>query len=193
MRIEITPRDQVLIRYGNRLGALGDKAPVVLARALNHEGAKGFTQVKRILVKQTGIRYGMISRAVQAKRATRVSLVYEIEATGNETNLNLFGAVQRKKGVSARPWNVRRMFPHSFIIQRYGGKAYLRVGSASAATADKLAEYGIKRTSRFPIRQVYGPNIAREIVKDDSRAAFEAIAPKLVDRVGHEISRELKD
>jgi hypothetical protein len=171
MQIVITPQDQILARYGNRLGALCDKAPVALARALNHEGAKGFTQVKRVLVKQTGIKYGMIGRAVKAKRATRVNLVYEIEATGNETNLNLFGPAQRKKGVSARPWNVRRIFPSTFIVKAYGGKVYKRTGA-----------------KRFPIKQLFGPNIAREIVKDDSRQAFEAITPKLVDRVGHEIS-----
>jgi hypothetical protein len=56
MRIEISARDAVLARFGNQLATLGsDMAATVMSRALNHAGDKGRTQVKRALVRQTGI------------------------------------------------------------------------------------------------------------------------------------------
>ena len=48
MQLIITARDQVLARYGNQLAALGEgQARTTMSRALNHEGDKGRTQVKR--------------------------------------------------------------------------------------------------------------------------------------------------
>ena len=50
MQLIISARDQVLARYGNQLAALGEgQARTALSRALNHEGDKGRTQVKRAL------------------------------------------------------------------------------------------------------------------------------------------------
>jgi hypothetical protein len=58
-----------LARYGNALAALGEgQARTALSQALNHEGDKGRTQVKRALVKQTGIKYGAIDRAASQFR-----------------------------------------------------------------------------------------------------------------------------
>ena len=71
MQLIITASDQVLARYGNQLAALGEgKARKALSRALNHEGNKGRTQVKRALVKQTGIKYGAVNKAMATVRAT---------------------------------------------------------------------------------------------------------------------------
>jgi hypothetical protein len=65
MQLIISARDQVLARYGNQLGALSEgQVRTALSRSLNHEGDKGRTQVKRALVKQTGIKYGAVARRV---------------------------------------------------------------------------------------------------------------------------------
>jgi hypothetical protein len=43
----------VLAKFGNQLSALGNgQARIAMSRALNHEGDKGRTQVKRALAKQ---------------------------------------------------------------------------------------------------------------------------------------------
>jgi hypothetical protein len=48
MQFIIAAQDEVLARYGNQLAALGEgQARTALSRALNHEGDKGRTQVKR--------------------------------------------------------------------------------------------------------------------------------------------------
>lgn len=175
MEIRISQADQVLTRFGNQLAALGDgQARVIMSRSLNHEGEKGRTQVKRALVRQTGIKYGLIDKAMKTIYSTPASLTYTLEARGEETNLNLFGAKQGKRGVSAAPWNRRRVFPHTFMVDRYGGKVFVRTGKA-----------------RFPIKPLFGPNIAREIVKDESEQAFRAGSANIVERIAHEIARLL--
>ena len=69
MQLIISASDEVLARYGNALAALGEgQARTALSRALNHEGDKGRTRVKRALVKQTGIKYGAVDKAMATVR-----------------------------------------------------------------------------------------------------------------------------
>jgi hypothetical protein len=174
MQLTISVRDKVLARYGNALAALGEgKARTALSRALNHEGDKGRTQVKHALVKQTGIKYGAVNNAMATIRATPATLTYTLKARGGETNIAWFGGVQRRKGVSAAPWKKRRIFARSFIVPRFG-RAFIRTSK-----------------SRLPIRPLYGPNLARELVKDSSAAAWQSGVANVVVRVGHEIGRML--
>lgn len=174
MQLIINARDQVLARYGNQLAALGDgQARTAMSRALNHEGDKGRTQVKRALVKQTGIKYGSIDKAMATIRSTPATLTYQIKARGEETNIAWFGGKQRGKGVSAAPWKKRRIFKHAFIVPRFG-RAFIRTSK-----------------KRLPIRWLYGPNLGRELVKDYSAAAWHSGVLSIVARVGHEIGRLL--
>lgn len=175
MEVRVDLLDEAVARFGNQLSALGNGlARTVMARALNHEGDKGRTQVKRALVKQTGIKYGKVNQAVKTIHANAGSLLYTLEARGDETNLGLFGARQGKRGVSAAPWAKRRVFKKSFAIGAYSGKVYTRTSK-----------------KRFPLRPLWGPNIARELVKDETAATFQSGAANIVDRIAHEIAREL--
>ena len=174
MQLIINAKDQALAKYGNQLAALGNgQARIAMSRALNHEGGKGRTQVKRALVKQTGIKYGAVDKAIATIRATPATLTYRLKARGSETNIAWFGGAQRQKGVSAAPWNKRRIFAHSFIVPRFG-RAFVRTSK-----------------KRLPIRWLYGPNLARELVKDTSAAAWQAGVANIVARIGHEIARML--
>ena len=174
MQLIISTRDQVLTRYGNQLAALGEgQARAALSRALNHEGDKGRTQVKRVLVKQTGIKYSAVNKAMATVRSTPATLTYTLKARGDETNIAWFNGVQRCKGVSAAPWNKRRIFARSFIVPRFG-HAFIRTSK-----------------KRLPMRQLYGPNLARELVKDSSEGAWRSGVVNIVARVGHEIGRML--
>lgn len=91
-----TASDQVLARFGNALAALGEgQARTALSRSVNHEGDKGRTRVKRARVKQTGIKYGAVDKAMVTVRATPATLTYTLKARGDETNIAWFGGVQR--------------------------------------------------------------------------------------------------
>jgi hypothetical protein len=175
IEIKIEARDRIIWRFGNQLATLGDgMARTVMMRALNHESDKGRTQVKRALVRQTGIKYSQINKAVETIRATPASLEYVLKATGDETNLNLFNARQGKRGVSAAPWGKRQVFKHSFTVPAYGNRVYVR-------TSDE----------RGPLKPLYGPNFARELVKDETAATFRKGTAGIADRVAHEIARVL--
>lgn len=163
-------------KYGKALEAIGNRdAKRVFSRALNRGGDQGRTQVKRSLVSQTGIKYGMINKAVKTVRAHPNKLEYSLIADGTETNLNLFNARQGKKGVSASPWKKRRVFKSTFIIPQYGGRVFKREGA-----------------ERGPLEPLFGPNIAREIVKDKTGDAWRAVAPLVMNRVEHELMRLFK-
>lgn len=145
----VATADSVLNRHGEMLRRVGQaKARSALARSLNKAGNKARTQVRRSLVAQTGIKYGLISREVSTVRARPSNLVYDLVARGGETNLNLFGARQGKRGVSAAPWKKRRVFKRTFVVPAYGGRVYSR-----------------KTSKRWPLEAKFGPNIAREILK----------------------------
>lgn len=169
----IIKSDGVYKRYGDALQAIGNRdARQVFARALNRGGDQGRTQVKRSLVAQTGIKYGLINKTVKTVRAQPNRLVYTLEASGSETNLKLFGASQTARGVSASPWGKRHMFKSAFIIQSHDGKVFKREGKG-----------------RGSIKPLFGPNIAREIVKDQPPIRWEQAAAFVMSRVEYELAR----
>ena len=75
-QITIRAADAVLSRYGDRLVAVGTKAPIVLSRAINHEGARALTQVRRALVRVTGVKSTQVKPSVQ--KATPSRLAYAL-------------------------------------------------------------------------------------------------------------------
>jgi hypothetical protein len=162
-------------REFNRLAARFDEAGVnikpALSRAINHTGDKARTLVMRTVAKQTGLKYAKVKETVRTFRASVSRLLYRIVSKGGYTSLKEFGARQTRKGVSAAPWNVRRVFPHTFIVPSLGGHVFERTGSA-----------------RHPIRKLWGPAVPAELVKDQSRAAFETLVDaELPARVGVEV------
>ena len=122
--------DQIAERFGRTLRFVADRdAKRIFSRALNRGGDQARTQVRRSLVEQTGIKYGLINRAVDTERASPARLAYSLVAHGSETNLSLFGAKQGKRGVSAAPWRKRRVFKSTFVVGAYGGKVFRRTSS----------------------------------------------------------------
>lgn len=141
-------------------------------RALNHTGTKARTQVKRTLAAQMGVGPSALAQygALAYRRSNYARLAHEIYATGKHMPLKAFGARQTRKGVSATPWGKRRLFPKTFIIAAYGGNVYKRTGSG-----------------RGPLKRLWGPNIARELVREPTVGAWRAVAATLPARVEHEV------
>lgn len=172
MRVVIVG-DKIHERFGRTLQFVADKdARRIFMRSLNRGGDQARTQIRRSLVSQTGIKYGLINRAVTEDRATPGKLAYSLIAVGNETNLSLFNASQRKKGVSAAPWKKRRIFKGTFIVGAYAGKVFKR-------TSEK----------RGPLEPLWGPNIAREIVREPTILHWQKVGPFVINRVEHELTR----
>lgn len=192
MEIRLDPKDDRLTRYENMLASLEEgSAGKVFARALNHEGDKRRTQVLRSLAKASGMKYGDAKKAIRTVRAKAGSLEYRLVVSGRETNLAAFAARATKLGVSAAPWGFRRVFPHTFFILKYGERVFKRTGEASRPTQHKLMDYGHRGVGRLPIRQVYGPNLAREVAKGEPLDAWQDGMDSVIDRVGHELEIEM--
>jgi hypothetical protein len=163
-------------RMQRRLAQTGIEIKPALARAINHTGDKATTQVRRTLARQVGLKYGRIKEATRTFKAAVGRLVYRITSRGGYTSLKEFGARTTLRGVSAAPWGKRRVFPHTFIVASLGGHVFERTTS-----------------KRFPIRKLWGPAIPAEMVKDQTKAAFEStVANELPTRLDHEIGAILE-
>jgi hypothetical protein len=177
-----------------RLRNVGNQAPHILRRAINHTGDKARTKVVRALVKQTGAKYGAVRRALATKRANFSSLAYRIVARGGFMPLKDFSPRQRRDGVSAAPWGRRVVFHQAFISPALGGGVFVReLSHSSEGSGGSGAESANPpRVKRLPIRQLWGPAIPREILKADARAAFMAtVEGDLVARAEYELNAVL--
>lgn len=142
-------------------------------RALNHTGDKTFTQVRRAVAKQMGVPQKALTsggRALTRHRASGANLTYEIRSSGRAMRLKEVRWRKTRGGVTAYMWGEKYDFPSAFQIARWGGNFYKR-----------------KTSARFPIKALYGPNINKQLVKDESAAAFHRAIAELVPRVEHEV------
>lgn len=169
IQIEFDASD--LIKFEQVFRKIGNQAPHAIRRALNHTGDKARTQVARQLVKQTGATYGAVRAALNSRPASYGNLRYEIVARGSAISLKHFSARQTKPGVTAAPWNMRRVFPHTFIVKKLGGHVFVRTSR-----------------KRFPIKKLWGPAIPNELVRGHTPIVFNAtVQAELPSRLAHEI------
>lgn len=156
----------------DKLGNEG-QSRTVLRRALNHTGNKAFTIVKRTLAQQIGASQAAILKYGKVRKvpATSAALEFLIISKGGPIPLKHFKARQVASGVSAAPWRNRKIYDHAFIVPSLGGHAFWRMGSG-----------------RLPIKRIAGPNVPKEMVKDQVAVAFNAlVSTNLPARVEHEI------
>lgn len=174
--LRITVDARQLLRMAETFRKAGVETRPAEARAINHTGDKTRTRVIRALVKQMGTTYGVVNKALgRPIRANPASLAYVIRVKGPALSLKEFKARPTRKGVSAAPWGTRRVFPHSFIAPSMGGHVFVRTSRA-----------------RFPVKKLWGPAVPNELVRNQSKAAFEAtVATELPARLAYELGRIL--
>ena len=124
-----------------------------LKEGLGEGGDKVRTKVRKALRAQTNVKK---AESVNSRTSSvRAGLEYIIKGTGKGIPIEEF-PVSAPGHVTASPWGVARVFKRSFVRPD--------TGAYSARLSSK----------RFPVRKLFGPSIAKEIVKDQSLAAFEA-------------------
>ena len=152
-----------VMRFEKAAEALGSQSRAYTAfrRALNDTSRRAFTQVKRAVSKQMGTTQQAVVNHGKLRRipAAGTKLETSINSSGGYLPTALFAARQTKSGVSAAPWATRRIFPHTFIVKKLGGNVFHRTGKG-----------------RLPIQKHFGPAVPKELVRDQSKAAFETIA-----------------
>ena len=194
----VTLDASALARLGNQIGAAGKGAPLALARAINHTGAKAKTQMVRALVPQTGLKRRTIVKALRENYASAGSLTYTIKSHGGNIRLKHFSARETRQGVSAAPWGKRDIWHHTFMKagwwpkrvtkSNWNGQVFERVGSK---TTTQHGTKGYRGMDRFTVVRS-GLFIPTEMVQGASAAAFNSMAAAdLPARLEHELGRIL--
>lgn len=133
---------------------LGEKSEYAIRKAVDEVGNKTKTQVIRAVSKQAGVKVGRARGVIHSAQAMGTgSGAYTITARDVTMSLKEFSPRQTSKGVSAKPWNVKRVFPHTFFGPH--GHVFVREGKA-----------------QLPIKKLWGPNIPKEMVKDQAERVF---------------------
>lgn len=150
-----------ILSYQAAAGALtGVQMQRTLRQALRKAGDKTRTQVRRALRLQTNVKAAKDVNDRTRGFLVSGELIYRITAERKalpiERVRGLSVVAGPGGGVQAAPWNVLRQFQRSFVEH---GRYVARLGPA-----------------RYPLRRLYGPSIAKELVKDQSLAVFERTA-----------------
>lgn len=173
MNVILRDLDQTRVHFEAAIHRVGEQAATrAFNRALNSEGNKVRTHVRRALRKQTGAKAALINRETRTIRSTFANLTYTIEARGDYLGLSYFSPRQFGYGVRAKPWGRWQRFESAFLVGSLGNNVFVREGKA-----------------RLPIRKMFGPAIPKEMVQDATREAFEAAQPNVLEEATRQIRR----
>ncbi len=167
MKIEVRFKGSTLEQFAQRVHELGAKGEAEMARGLNDAGDQVRTQVRRALKTQMGvISQSIVTNATGSINASPGRLVYAITGQGRGLPIKDFPVEASAGGpVTAEPWGVSHTFARSFVTSKRG---LLRAR---------------RGTAREPIRTLRGPAPAKELVKDESAAVFEASIRAVVEPI----------
>ena len=163
------------------LGSEG-RARTAFARALNHTGKVVSTEAGRALSAQTGLpkRTGPKAFRLKVTRANPGNLTYTVHGRGGDVSLKYFKPRETRKGVSAAPWNARRVYPSSFMRAGWWPKR--------VAKPNWNGQVFIRSGEKF-VKQDSGLFVPIEMVQGQSGAAWERGAARLQPRIEHEVRR----
>ena len=174
-----------LAAISERYRQMGKAFTPVLTRTVNWTGRRASTQVNRTLSAAMGLPQKELRGFLQVFPARYADITYTIRGVGRPISLRAFGAVQRQKGVSARPWGERRLFRGTFIVDSLGGSVYVRTGVKARATKGKF-----KGQYREQIKKLWGPAVPREMAQHVTVRAFNAtVTEHFPKRLEHEVQR----
>ena len=164
MRVQFLEADDVRTRFEAACTRLGESdARRAFSMALNKEGRKSFTQLRRSLAQQSSIPRGAVNAATRFQSATRATMSTVTSGTGRHLPLLFFGPKQFSYGVRAKIWGRAQTFRSAFVVKRYGNGVFKRTSRA-----------------RIPIEQLWGPSIAKELLRDQAYAAWQDQHPRIL-------------
>jgi hypothetical protein len=173
VNVIIRDLDQTRVHFEAAVQRVGEQeANRAFNRALNSEGDKVRTAVRRALRQQTGAKAALINRETRSFRSTFSNLVYTIEARGDYLGLSHFSPRQFGYGVRAKPWGRWQRFDSAFLVGSLAGNAFVREGKA-----------------RLPIKKMFGPAIPKEMVQHETKRAFEETQPDVLAEALRQLQR----
>lgn len=164
MRVRFLEAGDVRTRFEAACNRMGEgEARRAFSMALNKEGRKSFTELRRSLAQQSSIPRVAVNAATRFMPATRVTMATVTSGSGPHLPLSLFGAKQFSYGVRARIWGKAQTFRSAFVVERLGGGVFKRTGKA-----------------RFPIEQLWGPSVPKEMLRDEAYDAWTSQHPRVL-------------
>jgi hypothetical protein len=164
MRVRFLEADDIRIRFEAACLRMGEgEARRAFSMAMNKEGRKSFTHLRRSLTQQSCIPRGAVNAATRFQSSTRATMSTVTSGTGRHLPLSFFGAKQFSYGVRAKIWGKAQSFRSAFVVKRYGGGVFKRTGKA-----------------RFPIEQLWGPAVPVEMLRDEAYAAWADQHPRVL-------------
>jgi minor tail protein Z (GPZ) len=152
-------------------------------RAINHVGNKAFTVMGRTMAKTMGMKVGEAKASMKKRYASAGSPAFRIVAKGSYLTLFRFGGRQTKRGASSAAWGKRRVYAHSFVARMPSGHTGIFKRMPGSEMASRKKE---------KIKEMWGPAFPVEMVKGDTKLAFERLVDTdLLSRFEHELTREV--
>lgn len=172
------------------LQAIAGGVELAGARSINDTLRAIRASAVRKIKKKLAVKAKKIRERMHLVKATKATQRGKMIVTGeSRLPLFLFGAKQRKKGVSykIKPGEKRKVVPGAFIHE---GRPYVFVrefadaGESSGSRAVVGEDFaGRKRVGRRPIRPVFGPSIGQIFVDEVQRTIEAEAANKLEERL----------
>lgn len=191
MTITLTVDASAIGSMANMLAAVGNRAPVALARALNRVGQPARTAYLRHVRKTLGLkswRYGgamsaadVLKRRTSVRRANPANLEYSLVGFGEGFNLKYYSPRETPRGAEVNWLGARKVVPRSFYL---GGKFPRRKVS-------RLTSKGVfvrKGKGRWNIESGKGPGVPEAMGLGSSQSVWIAQAAA---RLPREISHQL--
>lgn len=190
--VSLTVSGDGLPRFADAVARIGSRnARRAYVLALNHTGRKVQTAVIRALAKQVGLPSGRLRdlgriRSTSAEHSSAGEPAFIIRSTGRHLPLGEFRPSQFSYGVRANPWGRAQRFEGAFIFAGNRGSGQRMPSGNVFYNSRRFNPASGRSNLALPM---WGPAIPKEMVKDESAAAFERVSGDLGDRVRHEVRR----
>jgi hypothetical protein len=126
------------------------RARMALSVGVNATIRQTRAKARQNVAKESSIKAGRVAKGLTIDEySTPSTLSATVLGSGRPISLKEFGARQTRKGVSARVWGRRQMYPGAFIVESIGGHVLHRLTSM-----------------RFPIEKMWGAGIAQVMSQD---------------------------
>lgn len=151
-------------------------------RALNDTARQANRAAARMIAKESGAKVSRVRKFMSFHPARADRLVAEIDVSGRPVPLVEFQARQTAKGVTARAWGVRRLYPGTFL-------ATMATGHTGVFRRQRR---GGRRVGRFPIEELHGPSFPAIFGGDRVRSEFQTtVSQRLPVNLQRQIEREI--
>ena len=179
MEIDVKVDIKEVTRELNRLQR--SVIPAATKAALNKTASQVSTVAKRDIAKTVGLPQKTIAPSFKVFKSSIQSLRATVEASGKALNLIRFKAKQTRRGVTAKAWGKRKLYPGTFIANQ-------------GRTVFKRSSVGGHRVKRLPIEPVHGPSVPREFIRARVQRAMQQVVstkfPKIFrDQIKYKLSK----